>query len=60
VVDYPNPTASDLVDGNNVAVNCSPPSGSTFPLGTTQVNCSATDRAGNKAEESFKVSLTYA
>jgi len=33
VVNYDNPTASDLVDGNNVAVNCEPPSGSTFPLG---------------------------
>jgi hypothetical protein len=60
VVNYANPTASDLVDGNNVAVNCSPSSGDTFPLGTTQVNCSATDRAGNKAEENFKVSVTYA
>jgi hypothetical protein len=60
IVDYANPTASDLVDGNNVAVNCSPPSGSTFLLGTTLVNCSATDKAGNKAEESFKVSVTYA
>jgi hypothetical protein len=59
VVDYANPTASDLVDGNNVAVDCEPPSGSTFPLGTTQVNCSAQDKAGNKAEESFKVSVTY-
>jgi Calx-beta domain/HYR domain len=60
VIDYTNPKASDLVDGNNVAVNCSPPSGSTFPLGKTTVTCSATDKAGNKAEESFKVSMTYA
>ena len=60
VVTYTNPSASDLVDGNNVAVNCEPPSGSTFPLGTTQVNCSATDESGNKAEESFMVSVTYA
>jgi hypothetical protein len=59
VVDYTNPTASDLVDGN-VAMSCEPPSGSTFPLGTTQVNCSATDESGNKAEKSFKVSVTYA
>jgi hypothetical protein len=60
VVDYTNLTASNLVDGNNVAVNCEPPSGSTFPLGQSPVNCSATDAAGNKAEESFKVSVTYA
>jgi hypothetical protein len=59
-VNYSKPAANDAVDGNNVAVNCEQPSGSTFPLGTTQVNCSATDAPGNKAEDGFKVIVTYA
>jgi hypothetical protein len=41
------PTAIDAVDGT-VAATCSPPSGSTFALGVTQVTCQATDKAGNK------------
>ena len=48
-------TSSDLVDGS-VAVSCSPDSG-TFALGTTTVNCSATDKAGNKSEGSFNVTV---
>lgn len=48
-------TATDLVDGD-VAVDCAALSGTTFPLGTTTVECSATDRAGNtSAVESFDV-----
>ena len=38
-----------------VAVN----SGDTFPLGTTTVNCTATDKAGNVATGSFKVTIAY-
>jgi hypothetical protein len=49
-------TATDLVDGS-VAVDCTPGSGSTFPLGTTAVNCSATDTAGNSATGSFSVTV---
>ena len=45
-------TANDAVDGP-VAVACDPASGSTFPVGTTTVNCTATDRSGNKATGSF-------
>ncbi len=55
-VTYTNPTATDLVDGS-VAVNCSPASGSTFPLGTTTVTCSATDAAGNTGSASFTVTV---
>jgi Ca2+-binding RTX toxin-like protein len=44
------------VDGN-VPVDCSPASGSTFPIGETTVNCSATDNAGNTANGSFKVTV---
>jgi large repetitive protein len=49
-------SATDAVDGP-VAVNCSPPSDSAFPIGTTTVNCSATDKAGNKASGSFTVTV---
>ncbi len=37
------------------AVTCSPLSGSAFPLGSTTVNCTATDVAGNTATASFDV-----
>ncbi len=49
-------SASDLVSGA-VTVACSPASGSTFPLGTTTVNCSASDAAGNTAHGSFTVAV---
>ena len=39
------------------AVTCSPASGSTFAIGTTTVNCEATDAAGNKATGSFTVTV---
>ena len=50
-------TASDLVDGN-VSVTCTPPSGSTFALGTTTVTCAATDARANTATGSFQVLVT--
>jgi hypothetical protein len=50
-------SASDLVDGS-VPVTCTPASGSTFPLGTTTVSCSAKDKAGNVASASFKVTVS--
>jgi len=37
------------------SVSCDPPSGSTFPLGLTQVTCTATDASGNSGEGSFVV-----
>jgi hypothetical protein len=49
-------TASDAVDGA-IIPNCNPVSGSTFALGTTTVNCSATDKAGNTARDSFTVTV---
>jgi hypothetical protein len=49
-------TASDEVDGS-VNVSCIPASDTTFGLGTTQVNCSATDKAGNEATGSFDVTV---
>ena len=40
-----------------VVVDCSPPSLSTFPLGTTTVACTATDASGNEITGSFTVSV---
>jgi hypothetical protein len=49
-------SATDLVDGARPVV-CSPASGSTFPLGTTTVNCTTTDTHGNSANGSFSVTV---
>ncbi len=38
-------------------VTCVPPSGSTFPLGTTVVTCSATDSAGNTGTDTFNITV---
>jgi hypothetical protein len=54
-VDYQSPDATDRVDGP-VPLQCTPAPG-TFPLGTTTVICSATDKAGNKATDTFKVTV---
>ena len=53
------PTTRDTVDGT-VGVTCTPDSGSTFALGTTTVNCSATDAAGNTTRGSFNVTVVAA
>ncbi|HEY6244006.1 MAG TPA: FG-GAP-like repeat-containing protein [Pyrinomonadaceae bacterium] len=58
-VSYDTPVATDDFDGI-VPVNCSPQSGSSFALDTTQVTCSATDSAGNATQKSFNVTVTYA
>ncbi len=50
-------SATDAVDGT-VPVSCTPASGSTFPLGTTTVTCTATDKAGNRATGSFTVTVS--
>ena len=47
-------TATDPVDGA-VSVTLTPPSGSTFPLGTTTVTASAADAAGNTTTGTFRV-----
>jgi Concanavalin A-like lectin/glucanases superfamily/HYR domain/PKD domain len=49
-------TGSDLVDGA-VSVSCWPSSGSLFPIGSTWVSCSASDRAGNVATGQFSVTV---
>lgn len=49
-------SATDMVDGS-VPVVCSPASGSTFPVGMTVVNCSASDTSGNTTNGSFNVTV---
>ena len=54
IVTYPDPVATDA-SGSMLPVTCSPPSGSTFPLGDTDVSCVATDAKGAEALVSFVV-----
>jgi len=49
-------TSSDAVTPSP-AVACSPASGSVFPLGTTNVQCSTQDAAGNASQASFTVTV---
>ena len=49
-------TATDNVDPSP-SVSCSPPSGSTFPIGISDVDCVATDASGNSATGSFAVTV---
>ncbi len=56
VVTWTAPTAIDDCDPAPV-VACSPPSGSTFPLGTTPVTCTATDSCGNVSTCDFDVTV---
>ena len=58
VVHY-SASATDNIDPSVPAI-CSPASGSTFALGTTTVNCSATDEASNTSSGSFLVTVTAA
>jgi len=50
--------AVSAIDPDDAAtVSCTPPSGSTFPLGLTTVSCIATDMHGNTANASFTVTV---
>lgn len=51
-----NPSVSDNCSGVG-AVVCSPPSGTSFPKGTTAINCSARDAANNQSTCSFAVTV---
>jgi hypothetical protein len=55
-VDFDIADALDAVDGP-VQVGCAPASGSIFALGSTAVMCSAVDSAGNRAEDTFTVTV---
>jgi hypothetical protein len=50
------PTATDDHDPNP-AVSCLPASGSTFALGSTEVDCTARDASGNQSTGSFSVTV---
>ena len=55
-VSYMGVTASDDVDGSLTAT-CTKASGTVFPIGTTTVTCSATDKAGNKGDNTFTIKV---
>lgn len=56
VVGYASPMVGDNCPGVGAPV-CSPPSGSTFPKGTTTVTCSVSDLAGNMSACTFTVTI---
>jgi hypothetical protein len=49
-------TATDDLDPSPTVL-CTPPSGSSFPVGTTFVTCTATDASGNQAACQFPVTV---
>jgi hypothetical protein len=53
-VTYATPEATDVF-GDPAQVACAPGSGTTFPVGTTLVTCTATDAYGNSKSETFNV-----
>lgn len=55
VVNY---TATAADNSGSVAVVCTPPSGTAFPIGVTTVTCTAIDDSGNVATGSFTVTVT--
>jgi hypothetical protein len=56
VVSYASPTATNFLD-EPLSVTCAPPSGSTFPIGTTTVTCSATDALAQTTSDTFTVTV---
>jgi hypothetical protein len=56
VVNFPLPTGSDNCPG--VTTGCSPPSGSFFPVGTTTVNCTASDASPNSPNATCSFTVT--
>jgi len=55
IVDY-TVTAADN-SGLVPSIVCAPPSGSTFPIGTSTVSCTASDAAGNSSSGSFTLTV---
>ncbi|MBI1224885.1 MAG: HYR domain-containing protein [Bacteroidetes bacterium] len=54
---YAAPMVTDNCDNTSSAAVCNPASGSNFLVGTTNVNCVATDAAGNSSNCSFTVTV---
>lgn len=55
---YTAPEATDVAD-SAPTVGCLPASGSTIPVGTTTVTCTATDASGNHVSASFTATVTF-
>lgn len=55
-VTLPTVSATDNLDGA-IPVTCTPSSGTTFPIGTTTVTCTATDSDGNVGSHSYPLSI---
>lgn len=58
VVDF-TVEAVDDIDGP-VAATCEPPPGAMFPLGTTTVTCTASDKSGNTSSASMDITVVDA
>lgn len=58
VFNFATPTATDVVSGNVIVIITGAPASNLFPVGTTTVNFSATDGAGNQQTASFTVTVT--
>lgn len=58
VVTFTPPTASDNCPGVTIAQTDGPASGSTFPVGITDIEFTATDASGNTSVCTFTVNLT--
>ena len=57
VVSYTSPAGTDE-QGGNAAVSCLPASGSTFPVGSTMVTCTATDAVSHTGTGTFVVTVS--
>ncbi len=55
VVNFPDPTATDNCLLDNVTQTNGPPSGSVFPVGSTEVEFTATDDVGNESVCTFNI-----
>ena len=56
----PTPVTFSITSTDNIGIvsqSCTPVSGSAFPIGTTTVSCTATDKAGNVGKASFTVTV---
>ena len=57
IVTYATPAGTDE-QGGNAPVACLPASGSTFPVGSTTVTCTATDAVGHTGTGTFAVTVS--
>jgi N-acetylneuraminic acid mutarotase len=57
VVNYTTAATDPTNTPDQLTVNCTPPSGSVFPIGTTTVICDAQDPAGNTTTGSFPITV---